>query len=287
MSDIYKPEGCETLDKLDDSQIRLGIQGPPFSGKTTSTLTFPNPIVVSLDRKVIAHTHRGDVISVPLYDPAFCDKLVKRTALIGPPNRRDAILKWLQGEALKLTKDQTLILDNATEIEQAFHQQYWLEPVYTDQGKIDAFAEWGLKIEFFRDLHTAIKALKCSVIYLTHESPDRDKKGELNGKLRPLMTGQFGDKLAGNYTDWFAMETISKPKTKDQVSKILEWASIDEATLKEWIAYTPPICQTIYLWQTQSDELRMCGSTTLQNCPKYILADYKSFSKYRKQKTTT
>lgn len=280
---IYTPAGCSTLDVLEDGQVRCGIQGPGFSGKTTAALTFPNPIVASFDRKVTAHTYRTDVINVPFYDGEFCDKIVRRNGLQTPPNRRDALLKWLSTEGLKLTPSQTLLMDNSTGIEEAFHTQYWLSPVISKSGEVDSFAEWRQKVDFFGDLHSAFKALRCNVVYLTHEAPDRDKKGEINGKVRPLLTGQAGDKLIANFTDWFASITINKPITSDQGDKIMKWAGIDKSTLEEWIASTPATHQTIYLWQTTSDDLRSCGTTTLHNVPKYVLANYSSFAKYRRQ----
>ena len=281
---IYTPSGCSTLNELTDGQIRLGIQGEPFSGKTYSSLTFPNPVLASFDRKASAHTHRTDVILVPFFDSAFCDKLVKRSGLINPANRRDAFLKWLTTEGVKLGPEQTLIVDNNTGVESAFHQQYWLEPVYNKEMQIDSFAEWNLKKEYYEDVAIALKGIPASVVFICHETVDRDKKGELNGKIRPLLSGQAGDRLAGHYTDWFASTTIGKPIDEKQSEAVMKWAGIDKNTLQEWIASTPLDHKTIYLWQTCSDELRKCGTTTLDKCPKYILADYKSFSKYRRHK---
>ena len=289
MSNIYTPPNCQTLDKLGVGQIRIGIQGAPFSGKTTSSLTFPNPIVASFDRKVSAHTERADVINVPFYDPQYCDSVFPRRGLKCPPNRRDALLKFLDGEGQRLTNEQTLILDNSTGIEEAYHAQYAVEKLdfVTQSGEENKFTEWRMKGDFFTDLHTYLISLKCNVVYLTHESPDRDKKGELNGKLRPLLTGAFGDKLAKNYTDWFAMETVKKPSNTEQKQKLADWADTDLATVNEWCASCSPTQDTIYLWQTQSDALRMCGTTTLKGCPKYILANYSSFSKYRNKPQQT
>ena len=282
--EVYKPAGCKPLSELPDGQVRLLVFGPPFSGKTTGSLTFPNPVALSFDRKLTAHTHREDVFNVPFYDGAFCDGIIRRNGLATPPNRRDALLKWLLTEGVKLTVNQTAVLDNSTGIEEAFHTQYGLNPVISKAGEIDAFAEWRQKVDFFGDLFTALKAMHCNVVYICHEAPDRDKKGELNGKIRPLMTGQVADKMGGNFTDCFAAITIAKPNGDDAFKKMCAHFKIDEATGKEWVASTPPTHGTIYLWQTQSDELRSCGTTSLYNCPKYILADFKSFAKYRKQK---
>jgi hypothetical protein len=285
MSTNYKPNNpfIKPLSELPQGQIRLGIQAAPFAGKTYSALTFPNPVIASFDRKANAHSHRTDVFNVPFYDGVFCDSVFKRNGLATPPNRRDALLKWLAGEALQIPCDHTLILDNSTGIEEAFHTQYWLNPVVSKQGEVDSFAEWRQKVDFFGDLATAIKGLKCNVIYITHEQDDRDKKGDLNGGIRPLLTGQAGDKLAGNYTDWFAMKVIQKPQTKEEIDSILK-SGITKVTLDEWVASTPPDYKAIHLWQTQPDNVRRSlGTTTLQGCPKYVVANYSSFDKYRRK----
>lgn len=283
--EIYIPNGCKTLADLAQGQIRLGLQGEPFSGKTTASLTFPNPAILSFDRKTSAHQHRSDVIDIPFYNPFFVDSIVKRAGVQCQPNRKDALLKWLSTEGLKLKSNQTLILDGSTGVEEAYHQ--WFSEnshlAVTKQGDKNDFIEWRMKNDFFGDLHTALKSLYCNVIYICHECPDRDKKGELNGKIRPLLTGQSGDKLAGNMTDHFRSIAIGKPTNDQQRLKIKEWGQIDDATLKEWIDSTPPTHQTVYLWQTTSDELCECGTSSLYLCPKYVVANYSSFSKYRKQ----
>ena len=284
---IYTPPWCGSLAELPDGQIRCGIQGPPFEGKTTAALTFPNPIILSFDRKVTAHNHRTDVILVPFHDVGFVDKIVKRDGILAPPNRKEALIKWLNTEGIKLTTDQTLILDGSTGIEESYH--LWFKQnesalAVGRDGSINSFAEWKYKNNYFEELHSCLKSVPCNVIYITHEAPDRDKKGELNGKIRPLLTGQSGDKLAGNFTDFFRAIAISKPATPEQRKKVMDWGKIDEGTLNEWIASTPSDHSTVYLWQTQSDELCDCGTSSMRGCPKYVIASYKTFSKYRTQR---
>lgn len=283
--DIYKPPGCETLDKLPDGQIRFGIQGPPFSGKTTAALTFPNPIILSFDRKTNAHIARADVINVPFYDPLYVDTIVKRDGIQCPCNRKDALLVWLDKHGSKLSNLQTLIIDGNTGIDEAY-QDWWKQNPqlgYTQGGQVNKFKEFTLKNEFFADIHVALKALKCHVVYICHETPERDKSGELTGKVRPLLSGQAGDKLASNMTDFLRAIVVSKPKNDEQVKKCKEWAGIDDATLKEWIASTPPHCQSIYLWQTQEDEIFDGGTSSMFAAPKFILANYNSFAKYKRK----
>lgn len=286
---IYRPPGCPRLSDIPPEQIRAGIQGPPFEGKTTASLTFPNPIILSIDRKVSAHTHRDDVILIPFHDVKFVNSVVPKDGINAPVNRKEALIKWLSTEGTKLSRQQTLILDGSTGIEEEYHIWYKFheqELALSKTGQIDSFVEWNLKKKYFEELHLCLKSVPANVVYICHETADRDKKGELNGKVRPLLTGQSGDKLGGNLTDLFRAMAVSKPRDKEQGDKLMKWAGIDAGTLAEWVASTPPICQTIYLWQTQADELCDCGTSSMLNAPKYVLAHYNSFLKYGKKQTT-
>lgn len=286
---IYRPPGCPRLSDIPPEQIRVGIQGPPFEGKTTASLTFPNPIILSIDRKVSAHTHRDDVILIPFHDVKFVNSVVPKDGMNAPVNRKEALIKWLSTEGTRLSRQQTLILDGSTGIEEEYHIWYKFheqELALSKTGQIDSFVEWNLKKKYFEELHLCLKSVPANVVYICHETADRDKKGELNGKVRPLLTGQSGDKLGGNLTDLFRAMAVSKPRDKEQGDKLMKWAGIDATTLAEWVASTPPVCQTIYLWQTQADELCDCGTSSMLNAPKYVLAHYNSFLKYGKKQTT-
>ena len=280
--EIYVPPGLLSLDKIPaDPQLRVGLQGPPGVGKTWEALTFPNPIVLNIDRGLGAHVGRSDVIEVPFYDPKFVDSIVKRSGTQAPPNRKDALLVWLNNVGMKLRPHQTLVIDSNTQIEVSFHSEYKLAPVITKSGKVDDFAEWNLKKEYFGELMAMLKSLPCHVVYIAHETADRSKDGELNGMVRPLLTGQFGDQLASHFTDYFRCHAYAKP-TPDRMTKFQEVFKLDAAAVKEWLASTPN--ETIYLWQTQADEKAASVKTsTLVGAPKFVLADYKTFGKYKRQ----
>ena len=62
MAEQYIPKGAVSLNTITvKPQIRLGLQGYSGTGKTWAALTFPNPIVLNLDRGLGAHTGRSDV----------------------------------------------------------------------------------------------------------------------------------------------------------------------------------------------------------------------------------
>jgi hypothetical protein len=282
----YTPKGCKFLSQTEDSQVRLIVQGAPFSGKTTSALTFPNPVILSFDRKVSAHLHRSDIPIAPFYDPKFVDTILPRPGLQAPCSKKEALTKWLSTEGLKLVHEQTLIIDGCSGIETAYHIWYKFnetELAHSTKGTFNKFIQWDLKKAYFEELWDCIKALQCDVIFICHEQKERDKEGEYNGKISPLLTGQAADKMGLNFTDYFRQLCIAKPKTDDETQRALSYFGINATTLKEWCASTPINYGSFHLWKIQGDDTFGGGSSSLRDAPKYILANYETFQKYRKQ----
>ena len=282
----YMPPNCSTLDSTiykKRPQIRLGIQGFFGEGKTHAALTFPNPIVANFDRGLGAHYGRKDIIDVPFYSDVFVNNIVKPTIVAGLPipNRRDALRKWLLTEGVKLEHDQTLVIDAGTGVEAAFHRQEAMEPILTKSGEVDTFAAWRHKIDYFDEITDILISLNCDVVWIAHEQDERDKKGAYTGKIRPLMTGQFADKLGSKFTDWFRQ--LAKDKKEP-----------DDASLKNWgmtRAQYSAMCNTyprntIYFWQTDSDDIVSCKASSIVNFPKFIPATYEAFSQYFRKQTT-
>lgn len=285
---IYIPPGCLNLAQSQQvvPQIRLGLQGYPKTGKTWGALTFPQPIVLNLDRGLGAHSGREEIIDVPFYNPSYVDTIVMRGAAILPPNRKDALVKWLSTEGQKLTTSQTLVLDGGTGLQNAYHAWYACNKVIGKGGRENEFAEWGLKMDFFTEIVDLLKQLKCDCIYICHEVPNRNSYGELNGMVRPLLTGQFGDELASHFTDWFRGHVVGKPKTDDEIKRFTDKIAGGKPELvKDMMASTDKDCESIYLWQTSGDDIAKCGSSTLVKSPKFIVANFESFNKYRRKIT--
>jgi len=281
MTELYIPKGGISLDTVEWQQIRLGIQGPPGEGKTYSATTFPNPVVLNIDKGLGAHVGRKDIIEIPFWNPAF----VSQWATNKPgeaPNRRDALKKWIASEGPKLVEEQTLVIDGVTGWETAFDTEERKYPVHSSSGEENKFIFWRNKLEYFQELFESLKFLKCHVIVISHEQVERNSKGDLTGKIKPIFTGQFGDKLVSHMTDHFRMICGDK-KSEDK---------IDENTLRAWgfktkIEYIEMqksfIGNAIYGWQTEGDDLFSAKAGSLVNCPKYIPATFQSFLKYKRK----
>lgn len=278
---LYVPIGSISLDKEEvETQIRLGIQGPPGVGKTFEALTFLNCIVANFDRGLIVHKGRSDVIDVPFWDGKFCDSVWPRDGIEAPPNRRDAFLSWLSHDARNLTASQTLIVDSNRQLEVSYHTQYKLNPTITKKGKEDGYEEWTQKIIYFQKLGELYKELKCNVVYLAHEYDGSDSEGKPNGKIEVALTGKAGKTIGSDFTDWLRQIAIAKPKTRDDRQRLIDSQFNPLGEIDNWIESTSEAHETIYLWQTQSDDLVKC-KTSLLNAPKYVVAHYKTFLRYR------
>ena len=242
----YTPPKAMTLESSRFKQIRVGIQAAPNSGKTTSALTAPGPVVADFDNKlsatnaICAGKDLKDVIIIPFYDGAFVDSIVKRAHPAFPPNKRDAFKQWLTLEGPKFQQDQTLIIDSWTMLQAAFDQQQNLEPAIGRNGAEDKFVFWAKKIEYAKEIMERLKTLNCNVVVTFHETVERDDEGRVTGKVTPLMQGKFADQLAGHFTDWFRQHAVAKLK--------------DPANPRSEIVGTE------YLWQTTSDNAANCGT---------------------------
>lgn len=287
MSEIYTPPGSLSLSRADfKAQIRMGEQGFPGTGKTYSALTFPNPIVANVNRGLGAHAGRSDVIELPFCDPDFN----KRYSPSEPTNIKIGFETWLATEAPKLTINQTLVVDALTDLESAYHTHWNGHKVYSkSSGKVDDFAEWGLKQEYFGYICDTLMKLKCDVIMITHEAEKKDKSGEYSGKIRPLLTGSFADKIVSKFTDWFRQMCCAKADLDKLTSADAEgikktWGmTIDE--YKAMCNMFPR--NTIYYWQTESDNTFDGKCSSLVNFPSRIPACYSSFAKYMRKPIST
>lgn len=287
MPELYTPLNCYTLNQLKSvPQIRLGIQGYPGSGKTFSGLTFPNPVVANCDRGLGAHFGREDVIEVPFYDHEFCKTMMAvKGANYFSHMLKDIVYKWLETEAVKLTPDQTLVWDGNTGTQNAFHKWYEKNKVITSSGEHDSRAEWGLKKKYYAEIVEMLKSLRCHVVFIAHESEKKEKDGEYRGKIRPLLSGSFGDELVSHFTDWFRQLAADKPTSIDTVQPVeLVKFGMTKDEYKKFVESFPR--NTIYYWQTESDSIYDGKCSSLLNFPRYIPATYESFEKYRRKIST-
>lgn len=258
---MYTSPHMQKMSELDTHQIRLGLQGATKTGKTYSALTFPNPVVIDLDTGLVGHKHRSDVIRLPFCDNEWIKSWYKYDANTIKYPQRDAVLKWIETEGKKLEKDQTLIIDSWTTLNDFFDQQSdtSVEPkrYLTATGGIDERGFWAYKIEYFRDICILLKSLKCHVVVTFHEQDTRNASGQLIGKIEPLMQGKFVKKLGLYFTDYFRCIVKAKVDPTDKTKTI----------------------GTDYFWQTRGDNEVNLG-TRLPNLPMLVEPSFETLKQY-------
>ncbi len=217
---MHIPEKSLNLKTTSFPQIRLGLCGEPCSGKTTSALTFPNIIVADFDGGLTRFSGEN-ITFIPFYDEEWiCNYGFRPTKPKATANSRDAFLKFLEEDVLKMSADQTLLLDSWTALQNAFDLQQELEPKVTKEGKLDDFHFWAKKIEYAEKIVVRLKACKCHVVVTFHEDKVRDKNtGQLLDKIAPLMQGKFVAQLKSHFTDFFHMLCEEEKDKEGKVTK--------------------------------------------------------------------
>lgn len=163
--------------------------GEAFTGKSRAAASFPNPLFLNFDDKAPV-----GVPIIPFHSAAFCDTLVRRANVANPPNKKDALVKWLEQNANKLPPDTTLVLDSMSSLDTWFHiQAEDVDKLKTAEGSGGRL--YGTKLKYFSDLFEVLKVYGCRVIINAHTVPVFNKDNQATGKLRALMGGTFAEKI--------------------------------------------------------------------------------------------
>lgn len=191
----------------DDGFLRIGLVGEPGVGKTTAALTFPNPIYLDFDRNL-----PPNVDCVPFWNPAVCDRLAPRLGhlqLAPPPNVFGALVAWLAREGPRIQPGSTIILDSWSTFQNMLDEQIQHE-INREEAKDQKWTFYRYKKERSGSIMNGIKRLRCHVIIVFHEMPERDEQDRITG-IKALMTGAYKDELAKDVPDFWRMRLFTKP----------------------------------------------------------------------------
>ena len=224
----------------------LLLHGRPATGKSHNVLmTFPNIILADFDNMIPPEVmeKRPPEHIIPFYDKEW---IAKNSASFGNQSMpKDAFKWWLNNEAVKMTPEQTLVIDSLSALQDVFHIQ--MEPLA--QGSDNKYFPWNEKGRYLRDVHLLLRNLKCILVMIAHELEPRDEdSGKLTSKFYPFVTGGFKAQIGRSYDNIFHSLVTEDDKTK----------------------------RPTYMWQIKSDKeynLR----TTIVTDEKFVPASWESF----------
>lgn len=224
MTNLYTPPNAIT-ELPSYSNLIVGIEGFPGTGKTAAALTFPNPIMALFEKPdlegLLSLDHLKGVkpIMLPFYSNSWLDLNqwpkyeAPRPAVFKAYHPAGCFKLWLDREGPKLSPEQTLIVDNWTRLQELFDEVNWGFDSFSKGGEVDHFAPWDRKLSFQEEISNALISLPCNVVVLFHEVQERDKAtGVLLDKLQPLSQGKFVAKLKSYYPNFFRAIVLREEK---------------------------------------------------------------------------
>jgi AAA domain len=180
--------------------IRLLLQGPPGSAKTTTACQFPDAYVIDVDVNLGGPLRFCKSHNLPL--PIGYDRLdVDEKGVVVPPIARYARLTKLVEEASKNDAIKTLVLDSGT----------GLSTVVMDEVKRQqpSLKDGRQVYQFFllatREFLAKITLIKKHFVLTVHEKVEQDAMTQIT-QYRVAWPGQLGDYIGAFFTDVWRTE---------------------------------------------------------------------------------
>jgi len=114
--------------------------------------------------------------------------------------------------AARIPYSATLILDSVTALDESVNRQIQQDgiPISPKTNKPDGFHLPKLRIDFYNDLFAIMQAWPGYFICLMHEMPEYDDGGTATGRVKPLLSGQTGDKIGSKFNCMFRQRVIAE-----------------------------------------------------------------------------
>jgi len=183
-----------------ESFIRLLLQGPPGSAKTTTACQFPKPYFIDADVNLggpLRYCKRHG-LSLPVgYDRLDVDE----TGKVVPPQARYQRMTKLVAEASVNPAVETVVFDSAT----------GLSPIVMDEVKRQqpSLKDGRQVYQFFllatRDFIAQVTLMKKNFVLIAHEKIEQDAMTQIT-QYRVAWPGQLGDYIGAFFTNVWRCE---------------------------------------------------------------------------------
>lgn len=187
-----------------ETHLRLLLQGPPGSGKTTLACHLPGAYIADLDLNLGGPLRYLKSSGGPL--PVGYN-IIDRTpdGKEVPPSERYQRLAYCLNDALKSPEVETIIVDSATKL-----SDYMIAEVLRTQHKSEMTIQlWGFYLALWKTFIGAISAQRKHFVLTCHERVEKD---EIDQSLKyfVLIPGQMQHIIGSMFTDvWRTEVTVA------------------------------------------------------------------------------
>lgn len=187
-----------------DAFVRVLLQGPPGSGKTTTALRFPGVYAADLDMNLAGSLRwlKRNNLPMPVgYDVIDRDEEGKE---VDPSLRYTRLAKCLQVAAVN-PEVKTIYVGSATKL-----SDYMLAEVLRQQGaKQMTIQHWGFYLALWKHFISQLSVLQKHFVLDCHERVEKDEVDQ-SLKYFVMIPGQMGNIIGSLFTDVWRCEVNEK-----------------------------------------------------------------------------
>jgi hypothetical protein len=195
--------------------LKVLLQGPPKSGKTTFITTAPNVVIASCEAGLMSIAH----LDVPYVEVDGTDKLQSLEMVL-----RDDTLRAQAAKKLGMEKIETVAIDTLDAWQEMLKKEILAENRRTQMQQ----ADWGTLKERMATILKRFTTLPVNVIFTVHTSTTQDEESRLI--YAPALQGGIKDEIAG-YVD-FSLLAFRQRETDAKGAAKVKYYLKNEGDLK-------------------------------------------------------
>jgi hypothetical protein len=230
-----------------DAFIRVLLQGPPGSGKTSHACQFPGVYVADLDMNLAGPLRflKEHNKTLPVgYDIIDRDESGKE---IAPNMRYTRLAKCLQ-DAVANPDVKTIVVDSATKL-----SDYMIAEVLRQQNAQQmTIQHWGFYLALWKQFISQLSVQKKHFILVAHERVEKDEVDQ-SLKYFVMIPGQMGNIIGSLFTDVWRAEVNEKAGLPPTYQFIVRTMPSYRFNLKNSLGL-PPLFE--FNWQTIEGKLK-------------------------------